>query len=101
EKKEGNPLQYYGDLPAEEGDGIPFQSRLATVAMEFVAGAVAIGMLVGLSGPGPMLRKLGACGVFILGAVGGIVGMLAVTRKPLGYVDRSIAIVSVVLGILC
>jgi len=90
-------LDYYGDAPAESGEGIPFRNRVATVAMEFVAGAVGLGMVVGLSEPGPVLRKLGACGVFIGGVVGAAMGMLALARRPLGYVDRSVAIVSVVL----
>ena len=37
------------------------------VAVEFVAGAVALGMAVGLMEPGPVLRRLGACGVFFGG----------------------------------
>jgi hypothetical protein len=71
------------------------------VAVEFVAGAVALGMAVGLMEPGPVLRRLGACGVFVGGAVGSAVGLLALTRKRLGHVDRSLAMTAVAMGLLC
>ena len=40
-----------------------------------------MGMAVGLIEPAPVLRQLGACGVFIGGAVGAVVGLVALTRS--------------------
>ena len=60
----------------------------------------------GLPRPGrgrelPVVRRLGACGVFAGGGVGAVVALLALTRRRLGYVDRSLALTSVAIGLLC
>ena len=94
-------LEYFGDRPASAGEGRAFASGEVMVAVEFVVGAVALGMVVGLSEPGPVLRKLGACGVFIGGAVGAAVGLVALMRRRLGYVDKSLALTTVAVGLLC
>jgi hypothetical protein len=94
-------LEYFGDRPAERAEGNAFASSAVMVAVEFVVGAVALGMTVGLTEPGPVLRKLGACGVFIGGAVGAVVGLIALTRRRLGYVDKSLALTTVAVGVLC
>ena len=94
-------LEYFGERPANRAEGSAFASGAVLVAVEFVAGAVALGMTVGLTEPGPMLRKLGACGVFIGGAVGAAVGLVALTKRQLGYVDRSLALTTIAVGVLC
>jgi hypothetical protein len=94
-------LEYFGDRPAERAAGNAFASGAVMVAVEFVVGAVALGMTVGLTEPGPVLRKLGACGVFVGGAVGAVMGLIALTRRRLGYVDKSLALTTVAVGVLC
>ena len=93
-------LEYFGDRPDVAQRGA-FASGLVMVAVEFVVGAVALGMAVGLMQPPPVLRQLGACGVFIGGAVGAAVGLLALTKRRLGYVDRSLALTTIAIGLLC
>jgi len=94
-------LEYFGDRPGKAAEGNAFTSGAVMVAVEFVVGAVALGMAVGLMQPGPLLRQLGACGVFIGGAVGAAVGFVALTRRRLGYVDRSLALTTIAVGVLC
>ena len=94
-------LEYFGDRPGKPAEGTAFSSGTVMVAVEFVVGAVALGMTIGLSDPGPTLRKLGACGVFIGGAIGAVVGLVAITRRRLGYVDRSLALTAIAIGLLC
>jgi hypothetical protein len=94
-------LEYFGDRPAQRAEGAAFANGAVMVAVEFVAGAVALGMTVGLTEPGPTLRMLGACGVLIGGAVGAVVGLIAVTKRRLGYVDRALALTTVAVGLLC
>jgi hypothetical protein len=94
-------LEYFGDRPGNRAEGTAFASGAVMIAVEFVGGAVALGMAVGLMEPGPMLRQLGACGVFIGGAVGAVVALVALTRRRLGYVDRSLALTTVAVGLLC
>lgn len=94
-------LEYFGERPAKAAEGSAFSSGAVLVAVEFVVGAVALGMTVGLTEPGPMLRQLGACGVFLGGAVGAVVGLFAIIRKRLGYVDRALALTTVAVGALC
>jgi len=98
---QSSTLQYFSDRPAKKAEGRAFASGAVLVAVEFVAGAVALGMAVGLSEPGPILRRLAACGVFIGGAVGAGVGLTAIVKRSLGYVDRSLALTAVGLGVLC
>ena len=94
-------LEYFGERPGKAADGNAFSSGLVMVAVEFVVGAVALGMAVGLMQPSPVLRQLGACGVFIGGAVGMVVGLLALIKRRLGYVDRALALTTVAVGLLC
>src|SRR5215210_288103 len=94
-------LEYFGDRPGKAAEGIAFSSGTVMVAVEFVAAAVALGMAVGLMEPSPTVRRLGACGVFVGGAVGAAVALVALTRRRLGYVDRSLAITCVAIGLLC
>ena len=94
-------LEYFGDRPRGKAEGTAFASGLVIIAVEFVAGAVALGMTVGLTEPGPILRRLGACGVFVGGAVGAGVSLMALMKRRLGYVDRSLALTAVGLGVLC
>ena len=94
-------LEYFGERPGKAGEGDAFSNGLVLVAVEFVVGAVALGMAMGLMQPSPVVRKLGACGVFVGGAVGAVVGLVALTRRRLGYVDRSLALTSVAIGLLC
>jgi hypothetical protein len=94
-------LEYFGDRPAKRADETAFASGSVIIAVEFVAGAVALGMAVGLTEPGPTLRRLGACGVFVGGAVGAAVSLVALMKRRLGYVDRSLALTAVGLGALC
>ena len=94
-------LEYFGDKPGHRAEGTAFANGTVLVAVEFVGGAVALGMAVGLMEPAPVLRQLGACGVFIGGAVGAVVGLVALTRRRLGYVDRSLALTTVAVGLLC
>jgi hypothetical protein len=89
-RAENSKLEYYGDAPAGREEGQAFASGAVMVAVEFVAGAVALGMAVGLMEPGPVLRRLGA-----------VVGLVALARRRLGYVDKSLAIASVAMGVLC
>ncbi len=98
---QSSTLEYFGDAPAKRAEGTAFASGEVLVAVEFVAGAVALGMAVGLTEPGPVLRRLGACGVFIGGAIGVGVGLVALARRRLGHVDRSLALTAVGLGVLC
>ncbi|HEV8604600.1 MAG TPA: hypothetical protein VGQ99_04500 [Tepidisphaeraceae bacterium] len=100
-RTENSKLEYYGDIPEKSEEGVAFASWPVIVAVEFVAGAVALGMAVGLMEPGPVFRRLGACGVFVGGAVGAVVGLVAVAKRRLGYVDKSLAITSVAMGVLC
>jgi hypothetical protein len=94
-------LEYFGDRPAARAEGAAFASGAVMVAVEFVGAAVALGIAVGLLEPAPVLRRLGACGVFIGGAVGAVVGLVALARSRLGYVDRSLALTTVAVGLLC
>src|SRR5207245_6276803 len=80
-------LEYFGDRPAKKSEGSPFASRDVIVAVIFVAGAVATGMWVGLMEPEPILRRGGACGAFIRGALGAAVAFVALTKSRLG--DRT------------
>jgi hypothetical protein len=98
---QSSKLEYFGDRPGRKAEGTAFANGLVIIAVEFVAGAVALGMAVGLSEPGPILRRLGACGVFIGGAVGAGVSLVAMMKRRLGYVDRSLALTAVGLGVLC
>jgi len=98
---ESATLEYFGEAPAERIDAGGFKSGEVMVAVEFVVGAVALGMTVGLMEPPPVMRRLGACGVFIGGAAGAVVGLVALTRRRLGYVDRSLALTTIAIGLLC
>ncbi len=94
-------IEYFGAGAAPQREAGAFTSRAAMVAVEFVAGAVALGIAAGVMHPGPVLRRLAACGVLIGGVVGAVFGLIAVMRPKLGHVDRSLAITSVAMGILC
>lgn len=94
-------LQYFADENATRRDAKAFTSGPVLAAVEFVVGAVALGMTVGLTEPGPVLRKLGACGTLIGGAAGAAFALVALTRRPLGYVDKSLALTTIAVGVLC
>ena len=94
-------LEYFGDQSGKKNDGSPFASRDVTVAVIFVAAAVGMGMWVGLMEPEPILRRGGACSVFICGTLGAAVALVALIKRRLGYVDRSLALTAVGLGLLC
>jgi len=98
---ESGMLDYFGDVPMRAAEEAVFASPLARVAMQFVAGAVALGIAAGLLEPGPTLRQLAATLVAMGGLVGAGVGLYAVWRRRLGHVDKSLAITSVAMGILC
>jgi len=98
---QSSTLEYFGDRPGKSAEGTAFASGAVIIAVEFVAGAVALGMTVGLTESGPVLRRLGACGVFVGGAVGAGVSLVAMIRRRLGYVDRSLALTAMGLGLLC
>jgi hypothetical protein len=97
-RRAGQRIEYFGS--GGRGEERAFTSKAAIVGMEFVAGAVALGIAAGLTEPGPVLRRLAACGVFLGGIVGAGFG-LAATRRRLGSVDRSLAVTSVAMGLLC
>jgi len=98
---QSSTLEYFGDRPGKKAEGKAFASAAVMVAVEFVVGAVALGMVVGLTEPSPVLRRLGGCGVFVGGAVALGVGLVALAKGRLGYVDRSLALTAMGLGLLC
>src|SRR6478672_1106423 len=59
---QSSTLEYFGDRPGKKAEGKAFASAAVMVAVEFVVGAVALGMVVGLTEPSPVLRRLGGCG---------------------------------------
>jgi len=94
-------LDYFSETPAEGSEGKAFRNRHALVAAQVVLAAVALGLGAGLSEPGPTLRKLAACLVFLGGLVGMQLGLIALKKKPLGHVDKSLAVTAMALGGLC
>src|SRR4051812_17086183 len=98
---ESSTLEYFGDRPGKKAEGHAFASREVVAAAILVVAAVAMGMLLGLGEPDPFIRRGGACSVFICGALGAGVALLALAKRRLGYVDRSLALTAVGLGVLC
>ncbi len=98
---QSSTLEYFGEGSAKKREGTAFASREVTAAVISVTVAVALGMWMGLMEPEPILRRGGACGVFVLGAVGAAVALVALVKRRLGHVDKSLALTAVGLGVLC
>jgi hypothetical protein len=93
-------LNYFGQKAASPEGGI-FVNGAALAAMYVAAGAVAMGIAFGLMEPAPTFRRLGGFCVALGGATGAVLGGMALTRKSLGHVDRSLSITSIAMGALC